>query len=202
MKTRKAVRSGAVVEFGLLDPLVHRGFGQVKIPRDWPRPSCPGPRATGAGRGLPADRAVSRLVASDGLVVCPTRPPRRSLIGEQKPRSSLVDPFQPFLVRRIDEGCLKSQHSVSRDHQTGLHRQLRHRPQVHRAVPHQTRPTGVPRLPSVRQVTGWICRHPDSLVSRDTEQLQNVLNRCPELRSAVDLVRSFTDMITHCTANV
>jgi transposase len=55
----------------------------------------------------------------------------------------------------------------------------------------------VPRPPSVRQVTGWICRHPDNLVSRDTEQLQKILNRCPELRSAVDLVRSFADMMTH-----
>jgi transposase len=55
----------------------------------------------------------------------------------------------------------------------------------------------VPRPPSARQVTGWICRHPDNLVRRDTEQLQKILGRCPELRSAVELVRSFADMMTH-----
>ncbi len=49
----------------------------------------------------------------------------------------------------------------------------------------------------MRQVTGWICRHPDNLVDRDTEQLRQILNRCPELRSAVELVRSYADMMTH-----
>jgi transposase len=42
-----------------------------------------------------------------------------------------------------------------------------------------------------------ICRHPDNLVGRDTKQLQEVLARCPELRSAVGSVRSFADMMTH-----
>jgi transposase len=55
----------------------------------------------------------------------------------------------------------------------------------------------VPRPPSVRQVTGWICRHPDNLDRRDTEKLQQILDRCPELQSAVDLIRSFADMMTH-----
>lgn len=38
---------------------------------------------------------------------------------------------------------------------------------------------------------------PGQLVSRDTEQLQKILDRCPELRSAINLVRSFADMMTH-----
>ncbi|MGI5147634.1 ISL3 family transposase [Plantactinospora sp. CA-294935] len=46
-------------------------------------------------------------------------------------------------------------------------------------------------------MTGWICRHPDNLVDRDTGQLRQILDRCPELRSAVELVRSFADMMTH-----
>ncbi|WP_412751556.1 transposase [Krasilnikovia sp. M28-CT-15] len=45
--------------------------------------------------------------------------------------------------------------------------------------------------------TGWICRHPDNRVDRDIEQLQKILDRCPELRSAVELVRAFADMMTH-----
>jgi transposase len=48
----------------------------------------------------------------------------------------------------------------------------------------------------VREVTGWICRHPDRLVERDTDRLQAVLNRCPELTTAADLVRSFAAMLT------
>jgi transposase len=46
-------------------------------------------------------------------------------------------------------------------------------------------------------VTEWICRHPDNLVDRDNEQLGQILDRCLELRSAVELVRSFADMMTH-----
>ncbi|WP_203709794.1 hypothetical protein [Actinoplanes digitatis] len=37
---------------------------------------------------------------------------------------------------------------------------------------------------------GWICRHPDNLVDRDIEQPRQMLDRCPELRSVVELVRS------------
>ncbi|MET0491631.1 MAG: transposase [Actinoplanes sp.] len=69
------------------------------------------------------------------------------------------------------------------------------------AAPEQyrTRPdlTTVRRPRSVRQVTGWICRHPDNLVQRDTKQLHEILDRCPELRTAAELVRSFADMLTH-----
>ncbi|GAA0569423.1 hypothetical protein GCM10010172_62240 [Paractinoplanes ferrugineus] len=32
---------------------------------------------------------------------------------------------------------------------------------------------------------------------RDTEQFQQILARCPELQSAVELVRSFADMMTN-----
>nr|BFE66205.1 hypothetical protein GCM10020063_107310 [Dactylosporangium thailandense] len=50
--------------------------------------------------------------------------------------------------------------------------------------------------PSVRQLNRWICRRPDDLVDRDSVQLQAILQRCPQLRAATDLVRSFADMLT------
>nr|BFE66929.1 hypothetical protein GCM10020092_002300 [Actinoplanes digitatis] len=62
--------------------------------------------------------------------------------------------------------------------------------------PRQTRPGDnappavTPRLRSVRHVDGWICLHPDNLVDRDIEQPRQMLDRCPELRSVVELVRS------------
>jgi transposase len=62
----------------------------------------------------------------------------QELVVGQKPRPSLVDPFKPYLARRIGEGCLKASTPVSRVHRSRLYRQLRHRPQVRRAVPQQT----------------------------------------------------------------
>ena len=55
--------------------------------------------------------------------------------------------------------------------------------------------------PSVREVTGWICRHPDHLVERDTDRLQAILDRCPDLAYAAELVRSFADMLTNLHGN-
>jgi transposase len=62
---------------------------------------------------------------------------------------------------------------------------------------HRTRPdlSKVAKPPSVREVTGWICRHPDHLVERDTDRLRAVLERCPELTTAAGLVRSFALML-------
>ena len=122
------------------------------------------------------------------------------LVG-QKPRPSLVDPFKPYLVRRIGEGCLKAStlyREITAQGFTGSNPIVRKFVEQHRSKPDLTR---VCRPPSVRKVTGWICRHPDNLVDRDTEQLQKILDRCPELRSAVELVRSFADMITTCTVS-
>jgi transposase len=48
----------------------------------------------------------------------------------------------------------------------------------------------------VRQVTGWICSHPEHLDDRDTDYLQAIINRCPELTTAAELVRSFAAMLT------
>jgi hypothetical protein len=54
----------------------------------------------------------------------------------------------------------------------------------------------VVKPPSVREVTGWISRRPDHLVERDAGRLRILLDRCPELAAAADLVRLFADMLT------
>jgi transposase len=121
----------------------------------------------------------------------------QELMVGQKPRPSLVDPFKPYLARRIGEGCLNAStlhREITAQGFTGSYPIVRKFVEQYRSRPGLTR---APRPPSVRQVTGWICRHPDNLVSRDTEQLQKVLDHCPELGSAVELVRSFADMMTH-----
>jgi transposase len=115
----------------------------------------------------------------------------------QKPRPSLVDPFKPYLAQRIGGGCLKAStlyREITAHGFTGSYAIVRKFVEQYRSRPDLT---SVPRPPSVRQVTGWICRHPDNLVNRDTDQLQKILDRCPELGSAAALVRSFAEMMTH-----
>jgi hypothetical protein len=48
----------------------------------------------------------------------------------------------------------------------------------------------------VRQVTGWLTRHPATLTEDDQVRLKAVLEQCPELRSAAGHVRAFGEMLT------
>jgi transposase len=121
----------------------------------------------------------------------------QEMVVGQKPRPSSLDPFKAYLLRRISEGCSKA---------TVLHREVSARGftggyGIVRAFveQHRTRPDliKVVKPPSVREVTGWICRHPDHVVERDTDRLRTLLDRCPELATTVELVRSFADMLTN-----
>jgi hypothetical protein len=73
-----------------------------------------------------------------GTDLVPTATWQAVVVAE--PRLSLVDQFKPYLGpahrRRLSQG----RHALSGDHRSRLHRQLRDRPQICRAVPQQTRP--------------------------------------------------------------
>lgn len=49
--------------------------------------------------------------------------------------------------------------------------------------------------PTVRDVAGWLTRHPASLTEDERPRLKAVLDRCPELQAASGQVRSFAIMI-------
>ncbi|MFF4732284.1 transposase [Streptomyces mirabilis] len=49
---------------------------------------------------------------------------------------------------------------------------------------------------SVRQVTGWLTRHPTTLTEEDRAGLKDVLARCPELETAAGHVRDFGEILT------
>ncbi|NEA18515.1 hypothetical protein [Streptomyces halstedii] len=48
----------------------------------------------------------------------------------------------------------------------------------------------------VRQVTGWLTRHPTALTEEDRACLKEVLVRCPELEKAAGHVRVFGEILT------
>ena len=116
----------------------------------------------------------------------------------KKPRPSKLDPFKPYLDQHADasRGSITrlfkeitalgydGSYPVVRDYLT------RHRP-AREPLP--------PAPPTVRDVTGWITRRPDTLTEDERPRLQAILDRCPELRAASDQVRSFAAMLTQLT---
>lgn len=116
-------------------------------------------------------------------------------IRDNRPRPSRLDPYKPYLERRFTEGCT----SVTR-----LHGELRadNAPVTYQMVrAHiatlRTAPAGAPpRPPTVRQVTGWLTRHPTALSVDDRASLKEVPARCLELDTAAGHVRDFGEILT------
>ncbi|MGV9567570.1 transposase [Streptomyces sp. NPDC003480] len=65
-----------------------------------------------------------------------------------------------------------------------------------RGLPRQEGFTPDPPPPSVRQVIGWLTRHPATLTEEEKLHRKAVLERCPELASAAELTSSFAEMLT------
>jgi transposase len=53
--------------------------------------------------------------------------------------------------------------------------------------------------PTVRDVTNWLTRHPDSLTEDEQLLLKAILDRCPELQAASDQVHAFAGTMTELT---
>ncbi|WP_328876295.1 ISL3 family transposase [Streptomyces sp. NBC_00287] len=113
---------------------------------------------------------------------------------ENRPRPSRLDPYKPYLERRFAAGCTSVTH---------LHRELvaDNAPVTYQMVrTHIATLRGSggtpPRPPTVRQVTGWLTRHPTTLSADDRAGLKDVLARCPELDTAAGHVRDFGEILT------
>ncbi|WP_419249013.1 ISL3 family transposase [Streptomyces canus] len=48
----------------------------------------------------------------------------------------------------------------------------------------------------MRQVTGWLTRHPTALTEEDRADLKEVLAHCPELDAAAGHVRDFVEILS------
>jgi transposase len=110
----------------------------------------------------------------------------------------MLDPFKPHLHRRAQEGCgnvAQLFREISALGYTGSYSTTRDYFEQHR-------PAAAPLLPpppSVREVTGWLTRQPDSLTEDEQPQLKALLERCPELQAASGHVRAFATMLTQLT---
>jgi transposase len=114
------------------------------------------------------------------------------------PRPSKLDPFKPHLDQRTGQGCGNGAQLFREIKALGYGGSY----SVVRGYLDQRRPAKAPlppAPPTVRDVTGWLTRHPDSLTSDERPQLQALLDRCPELRAADAQVRAFAVMLARLT---
>ena len=115
-------------------------------------------------------------------------------------RSSVLDPFKPYLNERLADGERNATlllGEITEQGYTGgyntLARYLRPLRRLDAAALAELSP--LPGRPAVRQVTGWITGLPGNLDPDDAERLQAIRARCPELDAAVRHVAGFARMI-------
>ncbi|MET8747465.1 transposase, partial [Streptomyces sp. NPDC004728] len=122
--------------------------------------------------------------------------PEESLGGRRQPRPSQLDPYKPYLDKRWAEGHTNAVHLHAELKELGYRGNYQTisnylRPRRRRRI----RVVG-PAPPGLRQITGWIMRHPDRLSESGEKRLAEVLTRCPELAAAHRLVRSFAEILS------
>ena len=113
-------------------------------------------------------------------------------------RPSKLYPFKPYLDQHAGEGhgsftCLF--HEVKELGYDGSY-------SVVRNYLDKVRPAKAPlgeAPPTVRDVTNWLCRRPDTLTEDERPRLKAILDRCPEIQAASGQVRAFATMITDLT---
>lgn len=116
------------------------------------------------------------------------------------PRPSKLDPFKPYLDQHADAGhgsFTRLFHEIKALGYDGSYVIVRN--YLDRARPEKAPLRPVP--PTVRDVTNWLCRRPGTLTEDEQLRLKAILDRCPELQAASDLVRGFATMITNLTGH-
>ena len=125
---------------------------------------------------------------------------QQMVVGRRSPATSL-DPYKPHLLAGYDgrHGNVQALHrEITEQGFTGSYSTVR---DFLQDCPTPELPQRATPPPSVRQVTGWICRRPDNLTDDNRPALAAVLSRCPELRHAHQLVREFAAMMAHRTGD-
>ena len=113
-------------------------------------------------------------------------------------RPSKLDPFKPYLGQHAGEGhgsFTRLFHEIKELGYDGSY-------SVVRNYLDKARPAKAPlgeAPPTVRDVTNWLCRRPDTLTEDERPRLKAILDRCPEIQAASGQVRAFATMITDLT---
>jgi hypothetical protein len=119
--------------------------------------------------------------------------------GRKRQQPSKLDPFKPYLEHRWLE-------ADGRVTVLALHREITERgfrgshstvnQWMRRALTLADGAPPPPAAPSIRQVTGWLTRHPATLTEEEKLRRKTVFDQCPQLEVAAQLISSFADMLT------
>jgi transposase len=120
------------------------------------------------------------------------------LLDRARPRrDSLLDPYKPYLQERFTAGGVDAVQLTREITDFGYRGSLKSvRTYLHPLRAGRVAPQPVPIAPTVRQVTGWLTRHPDRLTEDDDVQLKQVLARSDTLTVTHRQVREFAEMLT------
>ncbi|MGW1712058.1 transposase [Streptomyces sp. NPDC002156] len=118
------------------------------------------------------------------------------LVGRWTGRTSILDPYKPYLQRRWAEGCTVARRLFEevreRGYPGGESVVKRYVNRLREAFPHDDPPR---KPPSVRDVTSWITRRPDRLDDDQAQQLKQILAHCPALNRTAEHVRTFAELM-------
>jgi transposase len=136
-------------------------------------------------------RTVRRFASASGL---------EELQAKTMQRASLVDGFTDYLHQRWSEGATDAAALTKEITALGY----RGSEQTVRRYLHPLRagrpaPPARPVPPTVREVTGWMLRHPERLEPEEQVRLKQVLAHCPHLDAAATHVKAFAAMMGQLT---
>jgi transposase len=112
-------------------------------------------------------------------------------------RASLVDEFKPYVHQRWREGCTDAARltaEITAHGYRGSEQTVRRYLRPFRVGRDAPKPR--PAAPTVRDVTGWIMRRPDSLSEQEQLRFKQIRTSSPHLDATTGHVAEFADMIT------
>jgi transposase len=180
---RPASPSDAVVVEGALVVRTRERYAAVQALR------AQGRSITAISRELGLDRHTARrFVRAEHL---------EDLLVKAQSRDSVLDAFKPYLHERFNAGHTDAAAltaEITALGYRGSDKTVRRYLQPFRAS--LTAPAPVPVGPSVRQVTGWLTRRPDTLNEDERLELKKILDRSTALTVTSVQVREFAEMLT------
>ncbi len=139
---------------------------------------------------LRMDRKTVRRYASATAV--------EDLLCSPRPRPNRLQPWAEYLNMRWQEGCTDSGLLFCELRERGYRGSSR---SVRRWLePLRSADVPAPKrseAPTIRQVVGWLTRHPDDLSSGQELRLKRILADCPELADLRRLISGFAMMMTN-----
>jgi transposase len=111
-------------------------------------------------------------------------------------RPSILDQFKPYLHQRWNDGHTSASQLFRELRQQGYGGSLGTVIAYLRPLRHLGPPPATPPPPKVRDITGWLLRHPDSLDADAQVKRKQVLTSWPHLEALAGHVAAFAELMS------